>query len=383
MVVTAGKRLKSENGASLVAALLFFVLCGVAASMILAAASASAGKMQQVPVTDQKRFAVESGAAFLRDELSDSKTAVKITDVRVVDSREEEPDYSEEYVYTGGETLDDDSILGSCIKQVYTSLAEEDGQNGSFSEQEGNAQNGSSPETAEQDFTFSVQLTQTDGTQTSIKDLDQLQTAAHLTMDPQYNITVDISDTQTGDDHPENRCERKLTVAAKVHVDEMEEEEEHEETNENGDVISEWTITTTTRIRIPVCQEADSRMKEHVDRLFGKLRSSKGETLAELLVSVLVIVLGLTMFATAMMSSKKMLVKGDAVMQAYYTQRNILEGEETKDERNGRLILEQNGTGTDLGRSAGNEGAGKYRIDLYSDQEGTKTGQYFRYSRKN
>ena len=106
MVVTAGKRLKSENGASLVAALLFFVLCG----------------------------------AFLRDELSDSKTAVKITDVRVVDSREEEPDYSEEYVYTGGETLDDDSILGSCIKQVYTSLAEEDGQNGSFSEQEGNAQ---------------------------------------------------------------------------------------------------------------------------------------------------------------------------------------------------------------------------------------------------
>ena len=33
-------------------------------------------------------------------------------------------------------------------------------------------------------------------------------------------------------------------------------------------------------------------MKEHVDRLFGKLRSSKGETLAELLVSVLVIVLG-------------------------------------------------------------------------------------------
>ena len=53
-------------------------------------------------------------------------------------------------------------------------------------------------------------------------------------------------------------------------------------------------------------------MKEHVDRLFGKLRSSKGETLAELLVSVLVIVLGLTMFATAMMSSKKMLVKGDA-----------------------------------------------------------------------
>ena len=52
--------LGSETGASLVAAILFFVLCGVGASVILAAASASAGKMQRVPETDQKRFAVES-----------------------------------------------------------------------------------------------------------------------------------------------------------------------------------------------------------------------------------------------------------------------------------------------------------------------------------
>ncbi len=144
--------------------------------------------------------------------------------------------------------MDDDSILGSCIKQVYTSLAEEDGQTDPSLSRREMHRMAHLLKLQKQDFTFSVQLTQTDGTQTSIKDLDQLQTAAHLTMDPQYNITVDISDTQTGDDHPENRCERKLTVAAKVHVDEMEEEEEHEETNENGDVISEWTITTTTRI---------------------------------------------------------------------------------------------------------------------------------------
>lgn len=248
MVATAGKRLKSENGASLVAALLFFVICGVAASMILAASSASAGKMQKVPETDQKRFAVESAAGFLRDELSDSKTAVKITDVRVTDSREEDADYSTEYAYSGGKVLDESSILGSCIKEMYISLEREDGENGTTSEQAENTQNGSSSEQAERDFTFSVQLTQTSGTQTNIKDLDQLQTAAHLTMDPQYNMTVIISDTQTDEEHRENRCERKLTVTAKVHVDEMEEEEEHEETNENGDVTSEWTITTTTRI---------------------------------------------------------------------------------------------------------------------------------------
>ena len=73
--------LGSETGASLVAAILFFVLCGVGASVILAAASASAGKMQRVPETDQKRFAVESAAAFLRDEMRDSQNKITITDV--------------------------------------------------------------------------------------------------------------------------------------------------------------------------------------------------------------------------------------------------------------------------------------------------------------
>ncbi|MFR5732779.1 MAG: hypothetical protein ACLUD2_13320 [Clostridium sp.] len=73
------------------AAILFFVLCGVGASVILAAASASAGKMQRVPETDQKRFAVESAAAFLRDEMRDSKNKITITDVKVEDSRENKP----------------------------------------------------------------------------------------------------------------------------------------------------------------------------------------------------------------------------------------------------------------------------------------------------
>lgn len=71
--------LGSETGASLVAAILFFVLCGVGASVILAAASASAGKMQRVPETDQKRFAVESAATFLRDEMRDSQNKITTT----------------------------------------------------------------------------------------------------------------------------------------------------------------------------------------------------------------------------------------------------------------------------------------------------------------
>ena len=43
------RRMKNQDGASLMAALLFFVFCGVGASIILASASASAGKIRHLP----------------------------------------------------------------------------------------------------------------------------------------------------------------------------------------------------------------------------------------------------------------------------------------------------------------------------------------------
>ena len=58
------RRMKNQDGASLMAALLFFVFCGVGASIILASASASAGKIRHLPREDQKRYAVDSAAPF-------------------------------------------------------------------------------------------------------------------------------------------------------------------------------------------------------------------------------------------------------------------------------------------------------------------------------
>lgn len=58
------RRMKNQDGASLMAALLFFVFCGVGASIILASASASAGKNRHLPREDQKRYAVDSAAHF-------------------------------------------------------------------------------------------------------------------------------------------------------------------------------------------------------------------------------------------------------------------------------------------------------------------------------
>lgn len=79
-------RMKNQDGASLMAALLFFVFCGVGASIILASASASAGKIRHLPREDQKRYAVDSAAAFLRDELQKTENIVKIKEVIVHDS---------------------------------------------------------------------------------------------------------------------------------------------------------------------------------------------------------------------------------------------------------------------------------------------------------
>ena len=118
-----------------------------------------------------------------------------------------------------------------------------------------------------------------------------------------------------------------------------------------------------------------------------KLTSSLGETLTELLISVLVIVLGLTMFASALMSARKMLARGDAVLKAYYSGRNVLEEEAGKDP-DGQLIVTDGTEKADFALPAGGEGPGVYAIDLYSEQgeegtEGSLGAKYYRYSRMN
>lgn len=65
-------------------------------------------------------------------------------------------------------------------------------------------------------------------------------------MDSDYHITAVLSDTQTADAKKEDRCERKLTIPAKIETEETVEEKDYERTGPDGDVEEEWTITTTT-----------------------------------------------------------------------------------------------------------------------------------------
>ena len=205
-----GNRLKSEEGASLAAALLFFVLCGVGASIILAAASSTAGKMGQLPTADQKRFAVESAAAFLRDELKDDKNVITVKET-----------------LAGGNGEGRNSLLESYVRANYEPLGD------AFPGGDG----------SEKDLSVSLNS----GSGAGQEDLKKLKADIHVSMSSDYGIVAVISDAETDTDHPEDLCRRKLTVPSKVQTDTDVSVEHNETKDADGNVIEEWTITTTTQ----------------------------------------------------------------------------------------------------------------------------------------
>ena len=213
------RRIKNQDGASLMAALLFFVLCGVGASILLASASASAGKIRNLPREDQKRYAVDSAAAFLRDELQKTENTVKIKEVIVEDSREEDVEDNFYCYYVGSQKdMDDesswqkfygtDSGLSSADGAVLDSLIVDIYRNNEYRKQT-DRDDASEEETAYKDFTLSVKKSGTSG-----NTIDPLKTRVRLWMADNYKITAIISDTVTADDKEEERCEKRLELEA-------------------------------------------------------------------------------------------------------------------------------------------------------------------------
>jgi hypothetical protein len=64
------RKLKSENGASLALALLFFVICAMVGSVVLAAATAAAGRIANLQKSDQARYTLESAADLIESQLT-------------------------------------------------------------------------------------------------------------------------------------------------------------------------------------------------------------------------------------------------------------------------------------------------------------------------
>lgn len=286
--------MKNQDGASLMAALLFFVFCGVGASIILASASASAGKIRHLPGEDQKRYAVDSAAAFLRDELQKTENIVKIKEVIVEDSREDdiednfycyyvgsqknmdnEASWQKFYATDAGTTGTVGAILDSLIVDIYKNneygkqterddASEEEmrtgGSNRGLNGSLGGISRTSDADTVYKEFTLTVKKSGTSGNA-----IAPLKTNVRLWMADNYKITAVISDTLTAEDKKEERCERRLELEALTSTQSWEDivsgnegdPDDSGETGlaaagtEDGDSGGEgdsYTITTTTII---------------------------------------------------------------------------------------------------------------------------------------
>ena len=286
--------MKNQDGASLMAALLFFVFCGVGASIVLASASASAGKIRHLPRGDQKRYAVDSAAAFLRDELQKTENTVKIKEVIVEDSREDdikdnfycyyvgsqknmdnEASWQKFYATDSGTTGTAGAILDSLIVDIYENneygkqterndAPEEEmrtgGSNRGLNGSLGGISRTSDADTVYKEFTLTVKKSGTSG-----NTIAPLKTNVRLWMADNYKITAVISDTLTAEDKKEEQCERRLELEALTSTQSWEDivsgnEGDSDDSGETGRAAAgtedgdsggeddSYTITTTTII---------------------------------------------------------------------------------------------------------------------------------------
>lgn len=71
------RKLNSQSGASIVIALVFFLVCLTVGAVVLTAATANAGRVTRIQKEQQAYFAVRSAAELLRDELAGESFTAK------------------------------------------------------------------------------------------------------------------------------------------------------------------------------------------------------------------------------------------------------------------------------------------------------------------
>ena len=103
------RKLNSNEGASLMVALLFFVMCATIGSIILAAATASSGRLKNLKADDQAYYANSSAMNLLGELFSDSENAILI----------QHTIQTEENLNTGTSTLTVDKCAIRDFEKVY------------------------------------------------------------------------------------------------------------------------------------------------------------------------------------------------------------------------------------------------------------------------
>ena len=129
-MVAISNKLKSNSGATLMMALLFFVVCAVTGSMILLSATAAAGRLKGMKTSDQNYYAVYSATKMVEKQLLSEQiearevlTIVERTNTHASDDEDEEdrttydPKKPEFYLGTDNSPLNNDvGILMALLK---------------------------------------------------------------------------------------------------------------------------------------------------------------------------------------------------------------------------------------------------------------------------
>ena len=76
----AAEKLKSSRGASLMMALLLFLVCAVIGSAVLVAGTAASGRMSKIAEMDRRYYAVNSAAGLLADLYKDEAVKIVVED---------------------------------------------------------------------------------------------------------------------------------------------------------------------------------------------------------------------------------------------------------------------------------------------------------------
>lgn len=94
------RKLKSNSGATLLMALLFFAVCAVTGSMILVSATAAAGRLDGLSKRDQNYYAVRSAVKLLEQELKNRYVEVRETLTVIVETETKTDEEGNEYEET-------------------------------------------------------------------------------------------------------------------------------------------------------------------------------------------------------------------------------------------------------------------------------------------
>lgn len=193
------KKLKSDRGVSLSVALLFFLVCAILASMLIAAATAANGRAASVIESRQDDSAAVSGARLIADQLQ--KDVVIIVETAEIDkdgnTAINDPTYYESQDSADAEEKTsladfnkpinvtkqaDSSVLSASIQKMYSSYLSNSDKSKAFS-------NGS---LAKMGSVPTLQSVQND-MQISVGSDENLTASAAYTLNPDLSIDIRVS----------------------------------------------------------------------------------------------------------------------------------------------------------------------------------------------